>query len=521
MSVFESPKLRSFLLGSVALWATYLAFLVWGYYTGHADVRRHHLESRWLILCGLMLVALVATRRRDDAATGSAIVSGLTPVRGRELATAITVSIVLAFAFYGRTLTDGMLSDDFVLAERVRLHHYFVNTGSAFFRPLPLLLWSLVAACTAVPDVWLHGVNISLHGLNGALVFVLALRWGCSRPMAVGAALLFLVFPGHIEAVAWISGIQDVLMATGTLLFVLSMSAVQQTWWTRIGSVLALVAALLSKETAVAAVGLAGLTMLQRRETSTRRHWQWWGVASGLAVAFLAWRVVEVPEATGIIPSLTPFGIKDFAAKPLSALGSPWSAADLLASAFVGVLAAWSLLALALRAATDSSPRRVAFQAVCLLAWIMFSVAPLGRYFFVAPDLLGGRYLYLPAVGWAILLIRLADARFARGSLRAAVSLASLLVLGALYGWGTVRHLRPWQEAGLVRDHLLAQIREHTARTACERIAVDRIPKSVEGAHVFLNGLPEAVAMESGSRVRVEIPGADVPEPCHIRPLTP
>jgi hypothetical protein len=512
---------RTFSVGLAILWASYLTFLIWGYYAEQAGVRRHHMESGWLIQVALLMGALVIASREEGFASAHAATAFR--VSAREIVSTVVTCLAVAFALFGRTLFDGLLSDDFVLADRVRRQHLFVDTGTDFFRPLPLLLWSGIAAYSSVPAVWLHALNVGLHGINGALVAFVARRWTFSRPLAMGAAILFLIFPGHVEAIAWISGMQDVLMVTGALTFVLAISAGRQTWCTRSVALVALVAALLSKETGVAIIGLGALTLVQQRGTSTSRHWTWWGVTAAVAIVFLVWRITAVPQATAILPSFTAFGLKDFVAKPLAALGSPWSTTDLDEGAYIGALGAWCALAIALRAVVGTAqPARHGLIAIGALSWIVIAVAPVGRYFFVAPDLLGGRYLYLPCVGWSILLVGLTGAGVRSGERTNAItSLLPILILGALYGWGTARHLAPWRAAGDERDRLLSEIREQAARESCPRVAVDRIPHTIDGAYVFLNGLPEAVAVDSDFRVRVELQATDVPPQCHVRPARP
>src|SRR5262249_60843571 len=63
----------------------------------------------------------------------------------------------------------------------------------------------------------LHAVNLTLHGVNAWLVSMLAVRLGFRGDASIAAGGLFLPFPAAPEAVAWASGIQDVLMTSSAL----------------------------------------------------------------------------------------------------------------------------------------------------------------------------------------------------------------------------------------------------------------------------------------------------------------
>lgn len=99
-------------------------------------------------------------------------------------------------------------------------------------------------------------VNLLLHGVNAILAFRLFLRLDTRLPVALAAALLFLVHPVQVEAVAWISERKTLL---AMLFFLLSFHAYirsgseggehRRLWYTL--SLLAYCAALLSKAVVV------------------------------------------------------------------------------------------------------------------------------------------------------------------------------------------------------------------------------------------------------------------------------
>jgi protein O-mannosyl-transferase len=95
------------------------------------------------------------------------------------------------------------------------------------YRPLPDLLWRALWSCrlreaSAFPHDYL---NVLLHGLNGALVVLLVLRWTRDRLTAWLAGGLFVATAVVTEAVSGVVGLADVLGGTGALLALLALNA--------------------------------------------------------------------------------------------------------------------------------------------------------------------------------------------------------------------------------------------------------------------------------------------------------
>ena len=115
--------------------------------------------------------------------------------------------------------------------------HFWTDSYNGTRRPVVHTLWGGIAALAQLPaprpmlgenPVLLdaapfHWANVLLHALNAALVFVLlrALLNKCAEPDATwpafAGALLFAVHPLQVESVAWITGVNDVLMTSFVL----------------------------------------------------------------------------------------------------------------------------------------------------------------------------------------------------------------------------------------------------------------------------------------------------------------
>ncbi len=134
----------------------------------------------------------------------------------------------------------------------------YPGTSGNYYRPI-FLLWLRVNYALFGPDAagW-HFTSVACHVVATWLVFRVARQLAGDRATAFVTALIFGVHPAHIENVAWISGVTDPLMTC----FVLgSFSAF--VGWRRLGgigraslSLLFFALGLLSKETAIVLPGL-------------------------------------------------------------------------------------------------------------------------------------------------------------------------------------------------------------------------------------------------------------------------
>jgi hypothetical protein len=145
------------------------------------------------------------------------------------------------------------------------------------YRPLPDILWrALWKVGMREQSAFPHDyVNVLLHGLNGALLVLLVLRWTRDRRTAWLAGALFVATAVVTEAVSGVVGLADVLGGAGALLALLALNlplAVMP---------LALLGAtmlgLYSKESALCVVPLVPLAALFTAQVShPERPLRWW-----------------------------------------------------------------------------------------------------------------------------------------------------------------------------------------------------------------------------------------------------
>ena len=141
----------------------------------------------------------------------------------------LRMALVLAAAAYARTITFDFVFDDhlqialnpWIQAWRF-VPHYFTGHVWSFeqpawagnyYRPLFLLWLRVVNSMVGLTPGWWHLLTIAAHLLATWMVYRLGVKLLRSQLAAALAALLFGVNPIHVEAVAWVSGIPEILLA--------------------------------------------------------------------------------------------------------------------------------------------------------------------------------------------------------------------------------------------------------------------------------------------------------------------
>jgi tetratricopeptide (TPR) repeat protein len=194
----------------------------------------------------------------------------------------------LAALAYLPSLAGPFQFDDY----NVIVHYPTVHSWGALFEHVgsgvrPLLKASYTFNWTLEPSpMGFHAVNIGVHALNAALLFLIGERLSGRKGVALAAAILFALHPMQTEAVTYISGRSSSVMATFYLGAML--------WYLRgghwLGSTALFVLALATRETAVTLPVALLLCEFARRtplREALRRQAPHWLVlaAAGVVVA--------------------------------------------------------------------------------------------------------------------------------------------------------------------------------------------------------------------------------------------
>ena len=457
-----------------------------------ADVRRHHFETPGLLLGGgVLLLASASAGARPLPAAATAAVR-MWPV---------AVPAVAAIAAFGWTLALGPLSDDYVLRSWAIAGDWTPDAWP-FVRPLPLAMWQAIAVAGGGWTA-LHILNLLLHALTSALTGRLAAVWLGSPIAGLAAGLIVALFPASAEAVAWNAGVFD-LMATAAVLGAVTLATAVRASTARDAALVACTAAgVLSKESAIAIPALLlVVAALPVEEPAVRRgRLRAFAIAAVVAAIFLIVRVVASPAVVGHLRAWPEDrrAWKDLVVRPFAGALLPFRTDDGYGPAmYVAALCALALIALViLRLVRDPETDSGATPAiggvvVVAIAWILIGALPLLSQFFVSSTLEGGRFLYLPAIGLALLLA-IPLAGMSRG---ATAAIAAVCVAGLLAAYAVAlnqdRHVRA--EAARARDALVDAAGRLARDRGCGALTVHDAPDQVRGVYVFREGLREALA---------------------------
>jgi len=300
------------------------------------------------------------------------------------------------------------------------------DLGGQMYRPLPVATFAVDWTIAHGHPVWFHAMNLLWHAGVAVIVTRFALRSPSPdgrggqgvRSGALAAGLVFAVHPVHVEAVANVIGLAELMAAAGVCLAVHAAVVRQDV----LLSGAALVLGLLSKENAVVApalIGWAWILGLPSRPTSRRMlaFAASWVVIAG---AYLAVRsVVLHPYAR--LHAIAPVFLGESALAgrltAIAALGDvlrlllvpltlrvDYSPAErtivrsLLDGRFLIGLACLALWAGLLVLAWRRQRRLEAYG----LGWIAIAFVPVSNLLFSSGVLLAERTLYLPSVGLAL-----------------------------------------------------------------------------------------------------------------------
>ncbi len=353
------------------------------------------------------------------------------------------------------------------------------------WRPTTTAVVGLEYAVAGEDALLYHAVNVFAHALTTALVvLVLAELMGLGAAFAGG--LVFAVHPVHVEAVANVIGIAELLPAALCLLALLiHLRGPERTGWGRALAMGGLYAvAFGAKESAVTLPGVLFLVDAARRRIGfgelpdyVRRRWRAYAVMVVVAAAMLAVRLrilgtvahpfsplgAELLEQIPRIWTLAevwshyvrllvfPMDLSSDYSPDVIPISIGWHAANL-----VGVVLALGILLGALVAwrrpemgRGRSTARAVAFGVV----WFVITISPVANVLFLSGVLLAERNLYFPSVGFVAVLGWLV-VRLSRERPRVAVAMVAVVV--SLMGWRTWERNPTWRDNSSVFGRMIA-----------------------------------------------------------------
>jgi hypothetical protein len=197
--------------------------------------------------------------------------------------------------------------------------HVWAHTGDQplYYRPVFMLWLTANHALFGLNPLFWHLMAIALYVFSCILLFCFGWRLTNDRWIAIVAVLLFGLHPGHVEAVAWISGATEPLLAVfllGSLLCYMKQRDSRDPGMTinMVASLVLACLAVLTKETALIIPGLIFSYELAFHHASSWKERMWPAMRSALpyipvSIGFLAVRALVLK---GITPLHTTVGLR-------------------------------------------------------------------------------------------------------------------------------------------------------------------------------------------------------------------
>ncbi len=358
------------------------------------------------------------------------------------------VICILSFAVFAVSLGGDFIMDEvpgFVESTMIKSIKYwpsYFTTGllentslglkdQFLYRPLNLLYASIMYHIFGLRPFMFHLMNVLLHTANSIMVFFLARTILKTKDTFLPscAALLFVLHPVHVEAVAWIGGGVDVFMTFLFLLSFLSYVRYRRDHHLRffIFSCFLYVLDLLYKETAII---LPALVFLYDFTEERKVYWKRLAVLFLISVVYFIVRTSVLGKSLGTL-KYSVQGLQNvlhLVLLDIKFLFFPWPMGykfqmpKIDFGAFVALPVFIVLLIFAIK-----KNRKTLFPAL----WIFVPLAPPLMLAFASHPVFGDRFLYLPSIGFVIILASLFDRL--RRDRKTLIVLCSLLAF-----WGAV-----------------------------------------------------------------------------------
>lgn len=450
---------------------------------------------------GLAFVLLLLTRRETALKSRAAAVSS---------AVCIGALALLALLAFWRALPSYFLLDDFVLLKYANHFDFdalrpLLTTAGAdgFFRPAGYLSLAADALWAGISPVRWHAIVLAIHIANAILVYFLASRLGASRWAALFAAALFSIHGSRPEAAVWLAARFDLLstffVLAGLLFFL----------WEKPVSIPAalacMVVAMLSKEVGYVFPLLIVLLGGRRKLRAAVPFF----LLAGVVFAY-RWSLLNgiggYKDAAGH-PTILIFGfvhvLKALFLRLWAVFFFPinWTGQPGVLLALAIVVYAASLVWVALR--RDRFPRLG-----LALGFVAIASLPALHLLLLGPDLQKARLLYLPSVGFCLLLAFAIDGLWNRRLQWCAA--AGILAFQFI---ALQHNLTIWNRVA-VEAKRACVAGAASVTPATKKLLVWGVPDSLEGVYFLGTGYPECVEMEGASNLEsVELRTGEKPAP--------
>ena len=454
-----------------------------------------------------------------------------------------TLAVLATAAAYSATLSFKFVYDDnqqIILNPMVQswrnVPDYFVKNvwsqwglfaHSVYYRPIFLAWLLLNFKLFGLSPMWWHLSTLCAHLAATWLVFVLTRQVTDDSYTSLIAALLFGLQPVHVEAVAWISGVTDPLLAIfllcSSLYYLRARVPTGNDGGKRLHFVVSLALfalALLTKETAavfpaiivvyewVLGPSSRGPFEKTKFEEYSRRAKAAFAQAFPYFALLLAYLVIRALVLKSLVGTVTPlslgtqlFTIPSLALLYIKHLLWPFNLSVFYNIPYVNTPGLSNFLLpmvlITLVAAVLLWWARRSRAVGVAAAWLMLPILPaLKISAYRSGDIFHDRYVYLPSIGFAILVavgLRQIGSAIAKDYYYTPAVVA--LILACLYGYGAMKESRYWASNLKLYSRALELTPNHvdaTSNLAAELVDERRFSEAIPYYKKVIKQRPDA-----------------------------
>lgn len=358
------------------------------------------------------------------------------------------------------------------------LAHFWTRPHGDLYIPVTYTTWfvaaqvaydsaSRVAPPRLDPRVF-HGLNIALHAAAACVAFRLLELLTEQRVAALTGALLFALHPVQVEAVAWVSGMKDVLFGLLALVamwqyLIFARGAEPKKQWGRYAvATVAFVLAMLAKPTAMVlplVVIVLDYAMLGRPlKDAMRSAWPWLVLAVPCAIATKIFQPAPHARDAAVALWARPLVAADALAFYLyklvwpARLGFDYGRTPQYVRASGMIAWTWIVPAMAAAIAWWSWRRggRAVAAGLAVMVIVLLPVLGLVPFDFQTYSTVADHYLYLAMIGPALVVAWLVSRRATTGVIAVAACIVALL------GARTFAQAAHWRDSRALFTHGLA-----------------------------------------------------------------
>ncbi len=371
--------------------------------------------------------------------------------------------------------------------------------GDGFFRPIGLLFyWIVFRVAGWSPAAW-HVYAFVIHAANTLLLYTLLQRLLKSPWIPALGALIFAWHGAHVEAVCWTAAAFDLLATLFVLLTLIATSEAHTSRYASLLGCLAAILACLSKESAfclpLLSVCVAFLQRDARRQAAFRRS-LYLACACAAVFFYRIWFLQGIggyrtsagsPMVLHVNPMST---IQAFTLRLWTQLFLPINRSVpleiWLKAALFSLLAGVALSVIFIKHLRPTSGANIGWS----FRFILGTALPVFPILLIGWDLAGARVLYLPSIGYSLLLCVLLP--------RAPISVL-LLSLFAVFQLTALLHNEfVWSEQARTASRACVTVATALRNNPSARAYAVNLPRSRKGVMFLGNGFPQCVALATG-----------------------